>query len=233
MEIQAEKLNLQQETESEYFIPKSRHSPKLGNSVISAIMAQKVQERQPDVKSKWYQNYKVPDSYVGVSPASLPVGEVISAAEALGWNNQQGVDIRPRLVDKATKVARLLDTGSMITATVRKPEDKPDNSVRLVAVNGSTIQTYGSRLIEVKIGRKAYSIEAIVCDVAQDILGMDFVDKFKLNFEWDDFDQSELYIVDKKAKISQELQMVTVPKNLPRLSYLNSQVSSEPVRVPH
>ena len=83
----------------------------------------------------------------------------------------------------------MIDTGSMITATVRRPEDKPDNSVRLVAVNGSTIQTYGTRRLHVKIGRKAYPIDAIICDVAQDILGMDFMDKFKLGFEWDDFDQ--------------------------------------------
>ena len=68
----------------------------------------------------------------------------------------------------------------------------------------------------VKIGRKSYEIKAVVCDVGQDILGMDFLDKYKLGFEWDDFDQTELFIVDKKAKIKEELQMVTVPANLPR-----------------
>ena len=143
LQIQSERLNLHSESELEYFIPRSssRQSQKLGNSVIAAIMAQRAHDQQPDVRSKWYQDYTVPDSYIGTSASALPVGEVISAAEALGWNkSQQGVDIRPRLVDKATKVARLIDTGSMITATVRKPEDKPDHSVKLVAVNGSNLR---------------------------------------------------------------------------------------------
>ena len=61
---------------------------------------------------------------------------------------------------------------------------------------GSKINTYGVRTIKVKIGRKAYEIEAVVCDISQDILGMDFISKFKLGFIWDDFDQSELYIYD-------------------------------------
>ena len=97
LKIQSGNFNWQPETESEYFIPKSRQSHE--KSVISAIMAQRVQEAaKPDVRSSWYQNYTVPDSYVGVSTpnSSVPLGEVISAAEALGWNkSQQGVDIRP------------------------------------------------------------------------------------------------------------------------------------------
>ena len=147
-------------------------------------MAQRAHDQQPDVRSKWYQDYTVPDSYIGTSASALPVGEVISAAEALGWNkSQQGVDIRPRLVDKATKVARLIDTGSMITATAKGPDDKVDESIKLVAVNGSEIKTYGVKEIQVKIGRKSYNMPAVVCDVKQDILGMDFITKFKLNFE--------------------------------------------------
>ena len=51
----------------------------------------------------------------------------------------------------------------------------------LIAVNGSKIQSYGFRDIIVKIGRKTYKIPAIICDVAQDILGFDFVTKYKLN----------------------------------------------------
>ena len=39
-----ENLSLQQENESEYLIPEFRRSPKLGNSVISAIMSGKLSE---------------------------------------------------------------------------------------------------------------------------------------------------------------------------------------------
>ena len=68
----------------------------------------------------------------------------------------------------------------------------------------------------VKIGRKTYDVNAVICDVEQDILGMDFLDRYKLGFEWDDFDQTELYLVDKKAAIKAPLQIVTVAADLPR-----------------
>ena len=94
----------------------------------------------------------------------LPLGVEIPAVDAVGWKNgHRAVDIRPRLVDKSTKVARLIDTGAQLSATVRLPGDQVDNSVRLIAVNGSKIQTYGTRNIELKIGRKSYSIEAMIC----------------------------------------------------------------------
>ena len=102
----------------------------------------------------------------------------------------------------------------MITATKKLPEDKVDDTINLIAVNGSRIKTYGNREIKVKIGRKAYTMPAIICDIDQDILGMDFLSKYKLGFEWDGIDQSELYLVDKKADIRKLLQTVTVPIGL-------------------
>ena len=73
--------------------------------------------------------------------SDLPVGVEIPAVDAVGWKSgHRSVDIRPRLVDKSTKVARLIDTGAQLSATVRLPGDQVDNSVRLVAVNGSKIQ---------------------------------------------------------------------------------------------
>ena len=85
--------------------------------------------------------------------------------------------------------------------TVRGPEDKIDPTFKLVAVNGSKIDAYGVKDISFQINRKTYTIPAIICDVQQDILGMDFVDKYKLGLEWDDFDQSVLFLVDKRAQI--------------------------------
>ena len=150
------------------------------------------------------------------------VGEVVSAAQAVHWPADSNVDVRPRLFDKASKQFRLIDSGSMITATKKLPGDKIDHSTRLIAVNGSQIQTYGTRQIEVKIGRKAYSMDAIICDISQDILGADFINRYRLGLEWDSFDQSELYIVDKKANIKELLQMVTVPTDLQRVHSLAS-----------
>ena len=152
--------------------------------------------------------------------SDLPVGTVIPAVSAVGWPmGHRNCDVRPRLVDKLG-VARLVDSGSQVTTTSRTPADKKDNFSRLMAVNGSKIETYGVREIEIKINRKSYTINAIVCDMGQDILGMDFINKYRLGLEWDDFDQTELYLVDKKAGIKSLLQMVTVPTNLQR-NYLS------------
>ena len=55
----------------------------------------------------------------------LPVGVVVPTLDAVGWSNgHRNVDIRPRLVDKSSGEARLIDSGAQISATARKPGDK-------------------------------------------------------------------------------------------------------------
>ena len=152
----------------------------------------------------------------------VPVGTVIRAIDAVDWSLGRNCDIRPRLLDKSSGITRLIDSGSQISVAKKSPGDKIDNSIKLVAVNGSKIETFGQKEIKVKIGRKEYKVPAIICDIQQDILGMDFITRYRLNFEWDDFDQTELYIVDKKAKIKAPLQIVTVPHSTPRIDYLDS-----------
>ena len=96
---------------------------------------------------------------LGSGPESndLPVGTILPSVDAVGWiPGNRNVDIRPRLVDSSTGQARLLDSGAQISATQKRPEDKIDQSMSVVAVNGSKIQTYGTRVIELKIGRKMY-----------------------------------------------------------------------------
>ena len=111
--------------------------------------------------------------------SDIPVDSVVPAVEAQRWPvGHRGCDIRPRLLDKSIGQSRLIDSGSMITATAEGPEDKINESMKLVAVNGSEIKTYGSKEIQVKIGRKAYKMEAVICDIKQDILGMDFLNRF-------------------------------------------------------
>ena len=162
--------------------------------------------------------------------SDLPEGTVIRAVDALKWSvGQRNCDIRPRLIDKSSGKVRLIDSGSQISVVMKGPEDKIDQSIKLVAVNGTKIDTYGVRNVEVKINRKSYSMPAVICDVKQDILGMDFITKFKLNFEWDEFDQTELYLVDRKANIKSLLQIATVPTDTPRISYLDSDTGDFPL----
>ena len=204
IEIQKPIIDIE-ELETESLVIPSRQSQKLSENWSKRVVAALEQASHIDPYQK-----------------DIPIGSVIPAAQAVGWINGQGsCDIRPRLVEKATGIERLIDTGSQVSTTVKGPMDIKDKVSRLIAVNGTKINTYGVKEVEFKIGRKLYKVKAIVCDVGQDILGMDFMNEYKLGFEWDEFDQTELYLVDKKACIKEELQMVTVPSNLQR-SYLAS-----------
>ena len=69
----------------------------------------------------------------------LPEGTVVPSVEAVDWSGNG--DIRPRLWDQSSGQFRLIDSGSMITATMRLPSDKEDKTLKLVAVNGSPIKT--------------------------------------------------------------------------------------------
>ena len=86
----------------------------------------------------------------------IPIGEIIPSIEAVNWQEKgyANVDIRPRLVDSSTGEVRLIDSGAQLSAAKRGPEDKLDNSIRLVAVNGSKIPTYGTKELVVKVNRK-------------------------------------------------------------------------------
>ena len=77
--------------------------------------------------------------------SDLPEGTVVRAIDALDWSvGRRNCDIRPRLYDKSSGKNRLVDSGSQITVTTKNPDDKPDSSIKLVAVNGSRIETFGA-----------------------------------------------------------------------------------------
>ena len=157
MEIQDHNVSLNQERNVEYesfFRASSRQSQKLNEA--NEIYISSFEKKPPD----------------------LEIGVEIPTVDAVGWQSGlRGVDIRPRVVDKSTGEARLLDSGAMISAVAKKPGDKVSEEVSLVAVNGSRIKTYGIRDLEFKMNRKTYKIPAVVCDISQDILGMDFINK--------------------------------------------------------
>ena len=135
------------------------------------------------------------------------------------------------MFDKGSKVYRLVDTGSMISTTSKLPEDKLNPIFTLQAVNNPPMPTYGFRVIPVKIGRKTYEIEAVIVDLKQEILGMDFLRKFKLGLDWI---EGEYCIFDRKSQIQESLSFVTVSKNQLRTQTLvdaltdNSLTSSNP-----
>ena len=138
------------------------------------------------------------------------VGDTISAIEAVNDPILHS-DARPRVFDNISKTWTLLDTGSCVSCTPKDPEDKIDPSMRLRAVNGQVIPTFGKKLVNIRIGRKQYQIEAIKTDIPQQILGWDLFTKYNLGFEWN---MGELFITDRRAQIKSLLKFIKIDSNL-------------------
>ena len=109
-------------------------------------------------------------------------GQEISAVEAINFRpGSFGLDVRPKVYDNISKTWTLWDTGSCVSCTPKKPEDKIDPNFRLKSVNGGHIATYGTEMITVRIGRKTYEIQAVKADIPQRILGWDLFRKYSLH----------------------------------------------------
>ena len=99
----------------------------------------------------------------------------ISALDAIKFKpGSYGMDIRPKIYDAISKSWVLLDSGSCVSCTSKKPGDKIDPNFNLKSVNGGIIPTYGQEELEIRLGRKSYTIQAIKVDIQQKILGWDF-----------------------------------------------------------
>ena len=192
---------------------------------ISEIQNQKISEvisnnlftgssANKNTQARWYQNYTVPDKYVNPNETKGPktkIGDDISALEYVNWVKHNGQDCRPKLFDNITKSYILFDTGAMICCVPKQKDDKIDEQCTLRTADGKPMSTYGSRPLDIRLGRKTYSIDAKITDVKQPIVGMDFIAKYRLNFEWDD--QDNLHIVDKRACTKQKLKFVTIAQH--------------------
>ena len=186
------------------------------NPVLSALIEQCQEKSEINsirIQSQW--NAKVTEQLERIADKNpyLPdveVGEEVPALSAVAWvDGSRNADCRPKVFDGVTKTWKLCDSGSMVTVIRKSPDDKIDNSRVLQAVNGSAIKCYGTKSIEIRLGRKTYSIEAVVADVSQDILGWDFLAKYKFDWQWSDL--GDLYLVDKKAQVRAQVRFVTVP----------------------
>ena len=130
---------------------------------------------------------------------SVKEGE-IAAIDAIRYKpGSYGLDIRPKVFDSISKQWTLLDSGSCVSCIPKTDSDKIDPNFRLRSVNGSTISTFGSETISIRINRKTYDIEAVKVDIPQRILGWDFFKKHRLGFEWGQY--GDLFLTDQKANI--------------------------------
>ena len=108
-------------------------------------------------------------------------------------------DMRPHLYEVTMDQFLLIDSGAQVSAVPPDPEDTIDPSMSLRAVNGDRINCYGTKTLDIKIGRKTYQIEVIKSDVKSPILGWNFIRKHRLSFEWNAW--GDICLVDKKADI--------------------------------
>lgn len=105
------------------------------------------------------------------------------AADEIGVPNSS----RLFVTDALTKTEYLIDTGadvSIIPATnneKRQQTKKQASRCKLYAANGTQIDTYGQRSIELNLGlRRKFRWPFIVADVTRAIIGADFLEHFDL-----------------------------------------------------
>ena len=157
-------------------------------------------------KQRWYQKYSLHTTFDTPKPSE---NSEISALEFINFiKGANGQDCRPKIFDNITQTYQMFDTGAMTSCVPKEPTDKVNNNFVLKTADGKPMQTYGYRRLNLRLGRKEYAVNAIITDVKQPIIGMDLINSYRLGFEWDD---DELYVVDKKADIRQKLKFVTIP----------------------
>ena len=75
----------------------------------------------------------------------------------------------------------------------------------------TTWNCYGRKNHTIRLGRKEFHINAAISNTTDNILGMDFIHKYKLDFRWNEF--GDLFIIDKKAGIKSLLKHYALPHN--------------------
>ena len=115
-------------------------------------------------KDRWYNKYSLDEGYEGVKvkdtedPDTKPdfkVGQIVAAIDAVNFKGKiDGLDIRPKIFDNVTKSWVLLDSGSCVSCQPPGPKDVLDPTFKLKSVNGGLINTYGTKEMILRIGRK-------------------------------------------------------------------------------
>ena len=126
-------------------------------------------------------------------------------------------DIRPRVFCNATQSWYLVDSGSQVSVLKPSAGDKVNPNILLEAVNGTNMKCYGKKQHSVRFSRKTYHIEAVISETNENILGMDFIAKYRFDFRWGPF--GDLYLYDPKSQTSTLCEFVKIPKDsLPRIA---------------
>lgn len=83
--------------------------------------------------------------------------------------------------DKTTGLRFLVDSGADLSIIPATAKHKTCNSFKLYAANGTTIPTFGFKILTLDLGlRRQFQFPFIIAKVDKPILGADFLSKFKL-----------------------------------------------------
>lgn len=79
--------------------------------------------------------------------------------------------------DKITNVVYMVDSGCQISIIPKKDGDREDRECKfaLKAANGTTMKTYGTERIKLRLGNKYYRWTFLKADVTTPIIGIDFL----------------------------------------------------------
>ena len=208
------------ESESESFVQKgwSHSISSVSPMMVEIASVAKVSKLRPECTSR-----PIPAKYIYNAESETwseysklgqksSIPDTLPAFQAVCWTDSDSqIDFRPHLFDQARQEYMLVDSGSMVSAIPPEPGDVESKTLCLRAVNGSKIKCYGKKKIEVKLGRKAYELEAYIADVQSAVIGWDFMRKYRLEIVWNDFGDNVL--IDKKADISQMLEFKSLPQS--------------------
>ena len=86
------------------------------------------------------------------------------------------------VTDSISKRCFLVDTGAQVSVTIASKLDKKTRSrgPPLQAANGSTIMTYGTRVVCLRFGQRNFQARLIAADVSRLLLGADFLQTHNL-----------------------------------------------------
>ena len=111
-----------------------------------------------------------------------------AAAASLGGDDviDESLDRRPRIKDHNSGLHFLIDSGAAISIfpKAKCPNAKKDKSGGLSAVNGSKLDTFGTKTVHLRFDRKIYSHTMTIADVSTPIIGWDMITKYQFDILW-------------------------------------------------
>merc|ERR1711951_185241 len=99
-------------------------------------------------------------------------------------------DLRPRVWCNKLKMSFLVDSGAAVSIMPRsRVKDVTvtgsSDNVKLRAVNGSEIQTYGKRTFRLQMGRAHFTHTFVIADLPG-VLGFDWMSRHNIRLTWTD-----------------------------------------------